>query len=309
MIRRLSFLELPELKQSLSLALGVFDGIHLGHQALIGRAVEHAKKERGLSGVVTFEPHPIAVLAPERAPRRLLASLAHKERILDELGVDLLIVVPFDREFAELEPEAFLAQLGKAPRLSYLTMGSDWRFGKGRRGDISLLQDFGRSEEIRVEPVDAVMMAGERISSTRIRQALRDGSLIAANEMLGRAYSVMGEVLKGKQLGRKIGFPTANLIPDNEQLPSEGVWAVDCRWEGGDWHPAVANLGRRPTVESDLERVLEVHLLDWEGELYGQTLEVRFRHFLRSEKKFDDLEALKAQIVLDVETARLGDDK
>ena len=309
MIRRLSFLELSELKQSLSLALGVFDGIHLGHQALIGRAVEHAKKEQGLSGVVTFEPHPIAVLAPERAPRRLLASLAHKERILDELGVDLLIVVPFDREFAELEPEAFLAQLGKAPRLSYLTMGSDWRFGKGRRGDISLLQDFGRSEEIRVEPVDAVMMAGERISSTRIRQALRDGSLIAANEMLGRAYSVMGEVLKGKQLGRKIGFPTANLIPDNEQLPSEGVWAVDCRREGGDWHPAVANLGRRPTVESDLERVLEVHLLDWEGELYGQTLEVRFRRFLRSEKKFDDLEALKAQIVLDVETARLGDDK
>jgi len=233
----------------------------------------------------------------------LLIRLLLCEGILDELGVDLLIVVPFDREFAELEPEAFLAQLGKAPRLSYLTMGSDWRFGKGRRGDISLLQDFGRSEEIRVEPVDAVMMAGERISSTRIRQALRDGSLIAANEMLGRAYSVMGEVLKGKQLGRKIGFPTANLIPDNEQLPSEGVWAVDCRWEGGDWHPAVANLGRRPTVESDLERVLEVHLLDWEGELYGQTLEVRFRRFLRSEKKFDDLEALKAQIALDVETA------
>lgn len=307
MIRRLSFSEISQLSEPLSLALGVFDGIHLGHQELISKAVASAQRLGGLSGVVTFEPHPIAVLAPERAPRRLLASLEHKERIFAEFGIDLLIVVSFDKEFAALEPEAFLAQLASAPQLEFLTMGVDWRFGKGRQGDVEMLQTFGREFGISVEPVAPVMISGERISSTRIRQALRDGNLTAAEEMLGRPYSVMGEVVTGKKLGRELGFPTANLTPDCEQLPPNGVWFVDCRWAAGDWKwtAGVANLGLRPTVAKAGEgRSLEVHLLDWQGDLYGQELEVRFRKMLRTEQKFDGLEALTAQITRDVATAR-----
>lgn len=307
MIRRLSFSEISQLSAPLSLALGVFDGIHLGHQELVARVVESAQRVGGLSGVVTFEPHPISVLAPERAPRRLLASLEHKERIFAEYGIDLLIVVSFSREFAALEPEDFVSQLASAPNLRFLTMGVDWRFGKGRRGDIEMLQRFGEERGVSVEPVEAVMMSGERISSTRIRQALRDGNLTAAEEMLGRPYSVMGEVVTGRKLGRELGFPTANLLPDCEQLPPNGVWQIDCRWAAGDWQwvPGVANLGFRPTVaEAGEGRSLEVHVLDWQGDLYGQEMEVRFRKMLRAEQKFDGLEALTAQITRDVQVAR-----
>jgi riboflavin kinase/FMN adenylyltransferase len=302
-IRRVAPEDLAEICEPLSLALGVFDGIHLGHQAVIHEAVLGATSSQGLSGVVTFDPHPIAVLAPERAPRRLLANLEHKERILAELGVDILVVVPFTADFARQEPEEFLETLASAPRLHRLSMGTDWRFGKNRRGDQALLEEFGETRNVEIRPVTAVMSGGERISSTRIRQALRDGNLAAAEEMLGRPYSVMGEVKAGRKLGRTIGFSTANLVPGQEQLPPNGVWAVDARW-GEEWHPAVANLGRRPTVDNDLNRLLEVHLLDWEGDLYDRMLEVRFKKFLRSEEKFDGIEALKAQIARDVHSAR-----
>lgn len=303
MIRRLGPSELPHIPESLSLALGVFDGIHLGHQAVIAEAVVGARESGGLSGVVTFDPHPIAVLAPERAPRRLLASLEHKERILNDLSVDLLVVVAFTPEFADREPEEFLNFLAGAPQLHRLTMGADWRFGRNRRGDTKMLRDFGVARGIEIFPLAPVMAQGERISSTRIRQALRDGNLRAAEEMLGRPYSVMGRVQKGQQLGRTIGFPTANLIPDQEQLPPEGVWTVECRW-GGQWLAGVANLGRRPTVETDESRLLEVHLLDWNGDLYGEVLEVRFKHFLRAEEKFSGVSALREQIARDVAAAR-----
>lgn len=303
MLQRLAFSDLASIESPLSLALGVFDGIHLGHQTVMGKALAHTKETGGLAGVLTFEPHPIQVLAPQQAPRRLLASLNHKERLLEELGMDLLVVVDFDQEFAEQEPERFLEMLAQAPQLSSLAMGADWRFGKARRGDAALLQRFGKEREVTIDAVEAVMMRGERISSTRIRQALRDGNLSAAEEMLGRPYSVMGEVREGRKLGRELGWPTANLIPQAEQLPPEGVWAVEAKWEK-DWYPAVANLGRRPTVGAEEERALEVHLLDWTGDLYGQELEVRFRQKLRAEKKFAGLEELKKQIGRDVVEAR-----
>lgn len=304
MIRRIGPADLPAISQPLSLALGVFDGIHLGHQAVIAQAVAGAAATGGLSGVVTFEPHPIAVLAPERAPRRLLANLEHKESILDELGVDLLVVVPFSQEFAAREPEEFLTLLAAAPRLHRLSMGTDWRFGRNRRGDPKMLAEFGKARGIEILPLTAVMANGERISSTRIRQALRDGNLLAAEEMLGRPYSVLGLVQKGKQLGRTIGFPTANIVPDREQLPPDGVWAVECSWKDA-WLPGVANLGRRPTVEVGENRLLEVHLLDWSGDLYGEMLEVRFKKYLRPEQKFAGIEELQNQITRDAAEARL----
>ena len=303
MLQRLAFSDLSSVSQPLSLALGVFDGLHLGHQAVMAKAVARAKASGGMAGVLTFEPHPIQVLAPERAPRRLLASLSHKIHLLEDLGLDLLVVVEFDRAFAAQEPEVFLEMLGKAPDLHSLAMGGDWRFGKARRGDSALLQSFGEEHGVLIDSVEAVMMSGERISSTRIRQALRDGNLSAAEEMLGRPYSVMGTVLEGKKLGRTIGFPTANIVPRSEQLPPDGVWVVEARWEQ-DWYPAVANLGRRPTIGAAEDRILEVHLFDWEGDLYGRELEVRFRSLLREEKKFDGLEALKQQIGKDAEAAR-----
>lgn len=303
MFQRLAFSDLGTIEPPLSLALGVFDGIHLGHQAVMGRAIDHAKETGGVAGVLTFEPHPIQVLAPQQAPRRLLASLSHKERLLQELGMDLLVVVDFDQAFAAREPEHFLEMLAQAPKLSSLAMGGDWRFGKDRRGNVELLKRFGAEHEVTIESVAAVMMKGERISSTRIRQALRDGNLSAAEEMLGRPYSVMGEVVQGRKLGRELGCPTANIIPQSEQLPPDGVWAVEARWQD-DWYPAVANLGRRPTVGSEEERTLEVHLLDWKGDLYGKALEVRFRKKLRGEKKFAGLDPLKKQIGRDIVEAR-----
>lgn len=303
MIRRLAFSDLSEIDSPLSLALGVFDGLHLGHQAVMAKAVARAQASGGLAGVLTFEPHPIQVLAPERAPRRLLASLTHKIRLLEELGMDLIVVVDFDREFAEQKPEVFLQQLSQAPQLHALAMGTDWRFGKDRQGTVERLQEFGEQEDVLVDAVEAVMIAGERISSTRIRQALRDGNLAAVEEMLGRPYSVMGTVREGKKLGRELGFPTANVVPTVEQLPPNGVWAVEARWED-EWRPAVANLGHRPTLGNHGDRLLEVHILDWAGDLYGKEVEFRFKDLLREERKFEGLDALTAQIKQDVARAR-----
>lgn len=304
MIPRLALSDLSTIDEPLALALGVFDGVHLGHQKVLAAARTRAKESGGLAGVLTFEPHPIQVLAPERAPRRLLAGSMHKRSILEELGMDLLVVVDFDRSFAARTAEEFLQILQTAPHLTALAVGEDWQFGKNRGGDAHLLKAFGQEFSVAIDSVSAIMDGGERISSTRIRQALRDGNLAAAEQMLGRPYSIIGRVMEGKQLGRTIGFPTANLLPEGEQLPPEGVWAVEARLPQGDWLAGVGNLGRRPTVKEEGLLKLEVHLFDWEEDFYGQNLEVRFRHFLRGERKFADLDALKKQIVLDADEAR-----
>ena len=304
MIQRLAFSDLTTIEEPLSLALGVFDGIHCGHQEVFRCVIERAKASNGLAGVLTFEPHPVQILAPERAPRRLLASLQHKAVILQDLGIDLLVVVDFDLEFAARSSEEFLQMLRAVPQLHSLAMGADWRFGKARQGDAELLRAFGEENGILIDSVPAVMDSGERVSSTRIRQALRDGNIAAAEEMLGRPYSIVGQVVEGKKLGRTIGFPTANLVPSCEQLPPAGVWAVEVLGEEQEWLPGVANLGVRPTVSEAEKLQMEVHLLDWEGSLYYQDLEVRFRKFLRGEQKFADLKELTEQITRDANEAR-----
>ncbi|MEM9081319.1 MAG: bifunctional riboflavin kinase/FAD synthetase [Verrucomicrobiota bacterium] len=295
--------ELGSLEEPLFLALGVFDGVHIGHQAVIEPVVEAAREQGGLAGVVTFEPHPVRVLAPERAPKRILASLEHKERLMGEMGVDVVVVVEFSREFANRSGDDFLGMLSEAGDLRMLSMGADWRFGRGREGDVGLLRAFGEREGVEIVAREAVMRDGERVSSTRVRQALRDGNLGAVEGMLGRRYSVMGEVVRGRQLGQQLGFPTANIVAENELLPPEGVWVVEANWEG-EWKRAVANLGRRPTVDESGERSLEVHVLDWEGDLYGKVVEVRFVVFLRGEQKFGSVEELKEQIARDIRAAR-----
>lgn len=297
------FTQIEELSQAagpLHLALGVFDGVHLGHQEVISRAVTAAAREGGEAGVLTFDPYPIRVLAPEKAPRRLLASLDHKADILARIGVDFLLAVPFDLTRAAQAAEDFVREIA-AVGVKTVAVGEDWRFGKGRGGDVALLARLGAELGFRIEAVPPVMMDGERISSTRIRQAIRDGSLASAAAMLGRPYTVAGRVVTGRKLGRTIGFPTANVEPGEEQFPPDGVWAVRVRL-GERGLTGVANLGIRPTVDGR-NRTLEVHLFDFQGDLYGQVIEVEFVAFLRGEQKFGSLDELQAAIRRDVANA------
>lgn len=298
-VKRLSSIQ--ELEGPVHLALGVFDGVHVGHQAVIERAVKAAEEEGGQAGVLTFDPYPLRVLAPEKAPKRLLASLDHKASILGPLGVDLLLAVPFDEARARVEAVDFVQELVDAGTRT-IAAGEDWRFGYKREGDRDLLGALAPQLGFRFEAVPPVMIDGERVSSTRIRQAVRDGNLMAAAVMLGRPYTVAGRVIEGQKLGRQLGFPTANLERGEEQYPPDGVWAVRAMVHG-ESHRGVANLGVRPTLPG-ADRSLEVHFLDGSHDLYGEMLEVEFVEHLRDEQKFDSLEALKEQIFRDASAAR-----
>ncbi|MGB2402853.1 MAG: bifunctional riboflavin kinase/FAD synthetase [Akkermansiaceae bacterium] len=293
---------LSSVKEPLHLALGVFDGLHIGHQQVISTAVRAAHEQGGASGVLTFEPHPIRVLAPDLAPSRILASLNHKRELLSKLDVDLMVVVDFNKKFANCEAEDFLGSLiTTCHDLKTICIGEDWKFGKNRRGDIELLRDLGHDEGITINSSQAVMIDGERVSSTRIRQAIRDGNMAAAEAMLGRKYTVFGEVIEGRQLGRKLGFPTANLKVFNEQLPSNGVWCISAILSDGSRLNGVGNLGVRPTVEgAEAKRMLEIHLLDFDQDIYGMTMEVEFLKYMRTEKKFSSVDELSTQIQHDV---------
>lgn len=295
--------ELASLQGPLHLALGVFDGVHLGHQAVIARAFEAARQQGGMAGLLTFDPHPIEVMAPAKAPSCLLATLTHKEHIIEDLGLELFAPLTFDASMAAMEAERFVECLMQA-NVRTLAVGEDWRFGHQRRGDVDMLAGLAARYGYRLEAVAPVMFDGERISSSRIRQAIRDGNLSAAAAMLGRPYSLRGEVVAGKRLGRELGFPTANIEVGRRQLPPSGVWAVRVSI-GGEriWRPAVANLGTRPSVGGS-EILLEVHLLDYAGDLYGRELELRFIRQLREERSFPDLHALRDQIARDAANAR-----
>jgi riboflavin kinase/FMN adenylyltransferase len=282
--------------------LGVFDGVHVGHRAVIEAARQQVESHGGNCVVVTFDPHPIRVLAPERAPRQLLASLDHKARLLEKIHVDALLALPFTREFAQISATDFIESLVRHQHVATIAVGEDWRFGKGREGDVSFLRRIGEKLGFQVIALPPVMHQGERISSTRIRQSIRDGAMANAAEMLGRPYGIEGLVVKGQQLGRTLGFPTANIALGEEQLPPDGVWAVRGHGDGHAWQ-GVANLGNRPTVDG-LTRVFEVHLFDHDSDLYGKMLEVEFVKHLRPEQKFPSLDALREQITKDVTGAR-----
>jgi riboflavin kinase / FMN adenylyltransferase len=281
----------------LHLALGVFDGVHVGHQAVIARAVDAAAEQGGKSFVVTFSPHPIRVIAPDKAPASLLGTLDDKAEVMKSRGVDGLLVIRFDETFAKMGAEDFVQKICEG-NVATIAVGEDWRFGSKRLGDVELLRTMGAELGFRLEAVAPVMWDGERISSTRIRQAIRDGNFESVSRMLGRSYVVSGTVIEGKKLGRELGFPTANIRLGDQQAPADGVWAVEV---DGHLH-GVANLGTRPTVGGG-ERLLEVHLLDFSGDLYGRVLRVRFVRFLRGEKKFGSVAELREQIRLDASAA------
>ena len=296
--------ELSQLPGPLFTAIGVFDGVHLGHQAVISTSAQHAREAGGTPVVVTFDPHPAKVLRPEEAPR-LLTATQHKIALIRDLGVEHLLVVPFDREFAATAPQEFVHQLvAHAKPLREICVGHEWSFGKNRAGNLSLLKKLGSEHGFDVVGIKPVAVNGTVVSSTAIRAAVERGDLGQAAEMLGREYTILGTVKHGAHLGRTLGFPTANLSAHSEQFPPNGVYAAEAKLDGAMWR-GVVNLGYRPTVSGGkLQRLLELHLFDLERDIYGEDVEVRFTRYLRPEQKFESLEALAAQIGRDVEQAR-----
>ncbi len=296
--------DLPRFPSPHHLAIGVFDGWHVGHQAVWARAETHARSSGGTAILVTFDPHPRGVLSPGNAPP-ILTHTAHKLRITARMGVGAALVVGFDRAFAAQEGSAFIGALHRhSPALAEICVGRDWQFGRGRTGNFTRLQELGRELGFTATGIDPVILDGQVVSSTRVRELVRGGELDAAKRLLGREYSVFGTVVPGKRLGRQLGFPTANVESANEQLPPDGVYAVTVL-KGEDELPGVANLGKRPTMDGDSRSRLEVHLLDHpDGEFYGEELEVWFARKLRPEMKFPDLDTLVSQIRRDAVQAR-----
>ena len=286
------------------LAIGVFDGVHRGHQAVISTSADHARAANGTPVVVTFDPHPEKVLRPQAAPH-LLSATQHKIALIRALGVEHLLVIGFDKQFAATEPEDFVQQLVTYSKpLREICVGHEWSFGKNRRGNLALLKKLGATFNFDVVGIPPVKINGAVVSSTAVREAVEKGDLAKAAEILGREYTILGTVTRGDNLGKKLGFPTANLSAHSEQFPPNGVYAAEARIEGR-LNRGVINLGVRPTVSSGTsERVLEIHLFDFDRDIYGQDVEVRFLKFLRPEKKFESLDALVQQIRHDVEQAR-----
>jgi len=299
-----SIAELSELPGPIFTAIGVFDGVHLGHQAVISTSAAHAREAGGTPVVVTFDPHPAKVLRPDRAPH-LLTATQHKIALIRELGVAHLLVVHFDAAFAATPPEEFVRRLvTHAKPLREICVGHEWSFGKNRTGNLALLQTLGAEHHFAVVGIKPVAVNGIVVSSTAIRQAVENGDLAKAAEMLGREYTILGTVRRGAQLGRQLGFPTANLSAHSEQFPPNGVYAAEAKLHGKLLR-GVANLGYRPTVSSARpERLLELHLFDLDSDIYGEDVEVRFRRYLRPEQKFGSLDELKDQIARDVQNAR-----
>ncbi|HPA19162.1 MAG TPA: bifunctional riboflavin kinase/FAD synthetase [Verrucomicrobiae bacterium] len=284
------------------LAIGVFDGVHRGHQALI-RAVQDAARQRSaLPVVVTFEPHPLKVLRPDNAPA-ILTSLDHKLVLLGRLGAKHVLVIRFDEAFSRTPPEDFIRSLVAACQpLRLIGVGFRWEFGHRRAGNVSLIEHLGTECDFDVLELPPVTEDHDHISSTRVRQAITDGNLEQAARLLGRPFSIFGAVVHGEHLGHQLGFPTANLDVEGEKLPPDGVYAGTCDI-GGQTHPVAINIGTRPTL-GGTERRVEAHIIGFDGDLYGQRIEVPLLKFLRPETRFDNLDALRAQIARDVEATK-----
>jgi riboflavin kinase/FMN adenylyltransferase len=286
------------------LTIGNFDGVHRGHRALLAELKAKARELALPATVLTFEPHPRELFAPDQAPARL-ASLRDKFELLAECGVDRVHVCRFNHQLAALTAEQFVERiLARGLAVRHLIVGDDFRFGKGRGGDFALLLRQGRQHGFAVVAMHTVDFCGLRVSSSAVRDALAAGNIEHAEQLLGRAFVIAGRVMDGKKLGRTIGFPTANIQVRRKRLPLSGVFAVTVSGIGDKPLPGAANIGVRPTVAEGLKPVLEVHVLDFDRDIYGMHVDVNFLHKLRDEAKFDSLDALKAQIARDVVAVR-----
>ena len=286
-----------------AVAIGNFDGVHLGHGALLGRLGEVARESSLPPTVLTFEPHPREFFSPASAPARL-TTLREKLELLADSGIEQAMVCRFNASLAALTADQFIERvLVRGLRLRHLIIGDDFRFGKGRAGDFALLQAAGSEHGFAVEAMGSVTVDGERVSSSGVRTALAGGEMEHAARLLGRPYVIDGQVAHGDKIGRQLGFATANIRIKHNPLPMTGVFAVQVGGLGDQTLPGVANLGIRPTV-GGTRPLLEVHLFDFDRDIYGAHISVRFVHKLRNEQRFPNFDALKAQIAADAAAAR-----
>lgn len=287
-----------------ALTIGNFDGVHRGHQAMLDRTVARARARDLEPCVLTFEPHPREFFTPAMAPARL-TRLRDKLELMAASGVSRVHVARFDARLAGLAAERFVEDIVvRGLDAAWLLVGRDFRFGAKRGGDFALLERLAAARGFELEAMPEVALQGERISSSAVRSALAAGDLDGARRLLGRAYSMSGRVAHGEKLGRELGFPTANIVL-RRRAPLAGIFVVECRIEDeADWRPGVASVGRRPTVNPTAVPLLEVHLLDYAGDLYRRHLRVRFLRKLRDEQKYEDVPALRAAIARDAAEAR-----
>jgi len=292
-----------EIQRPTVLTLGVFDGLHLGHQLIMRTVVERASQTDAVPTVITFDPHPRAVLHPESAPP-LLQTLDQKVEGFGALGIEQTIVIRFDEMFSRIRAEDFLRDVVK-DRLhaKEVYLGRGFAFGHDREGNIELLRRVSQELGFIADEVPEVRFRNQRVSSSKVRQLLAEGKVNIARRLLGRPYGVEGRVEKGAERGRTLGFPTANLHPKNRVIPRNGVYVTGTLIDG-KWRRSVTNVGLRPTFDSNTEPSVETFVIDWAGDLYGDVVRVRFLHRLRDEKKFASVVELKTQIERDVSRAQ-----
>ena len=284
------------------LTLGVFDGLHLGHQRIMQTVVERARETKSVPTAITFDPHPRAVLFPENTPP-LLQTLDQRLAAFEVLGIEQAIVIAFNEGFANQNAENFLSEvIHDRLQSKEVYSGKGFAFGKNRGGNIELLRKMSQELGFFADEVGEVSLRGRRISSSKIRELLADGRVNRARAMLGRPYGIEGQIIRGDRRGRTIGFPTANLKPKNRVIPKYGVYATAILIEGV-WRKAITNVGVRPTFKNDSEPSIETYIFDFKGDLYGDVLRVRFLHRIRDERKFSGIEEIKTQIQKDTETA------
>ncbi|WP_374357322.1 bifunctional riboflavin kinase/FAD synthetase [Chitinimonas sp.] len=287
-----------------ALTIGNFDGLHRGHRAMLDRLVGEARRLGLPAAVLTFEPHPRELFAPDSAPARL-SSLREKLELLRDAGMDRVYLTHFTRAFASLEAEQFAGEIVAGQiGARYVLVGDDFCFGKGRRGDNALLARLGPQLGFVAEAMPEIAVDGQRASSTAVRKALMDGNLPLAEQLLGRPYRISGRVVHGNKLGREIGFPTANILVKHNRPPLAGIFVTEIHGAAATPLLGATSFGKRPTVDDSGRVALEVHLPDFSGDLYGRHLQVDFLHKLRDEAKYDGLEVLIAQIHRDVDDAR-----
>lgn len=294
---------LRQRKRPVCLAIGFFDGVHIGHQDVLRHTLERARVLNGEAWAMTFDPHPLKVLTPGSAPL-MLTSTTHKLRLLRQFGLDGCLLLPFTHRFAAMPAATFLDRLQRdIPTLRCIFVGRDWRFGHQGEGDIRMLTAWANRLGIEIHLVSAIRRGSSPVSSTRVRDAIIAGRLSETAALLGRPYSMLGTVKQGRKIGRAIGFPTANLAPHNEAHPPTGIYAVQAIIARRSY-PGVINFGNRPTVNPLRVPLLELHLLDTRANLYGRQIEVFFLKRLRDEARFTSLEALARQIARDVRNSR-----
>lgn len=284
--------------QGTTATIGTFDGVHLGHQKILGRLMAAAREMGGESVVISFHPHPRLVLHPHDSSLRILQTIDEKIASLEALGIDKLLLIPFTRAFAQQDSQTFIADvLVRTVGIRRIVIGYDHHFGKDRRGGLKDLQAAGLVHGFEVEEIPAQQIDHANVSSTRIRQALTTGDIATASRFLGYAYSLGGRVVEGQRLGRAIGFPTANIAPDDpyKLIPGEGVYLARL-WTGDEAHWGMLNIGKKPTVGDHFPLGIEIHLFNFDRDLYGQAVRVDFLEWIRPDKQFSSLEELVAAL-------------